>query len=124
MTPSTHVNNISHDMNNSHNNTSPQDNTTGRVDIRSYQQMLFESVGKFVVCRFLIGSGNMVTMSGVLKNVGNDYFVLEDPCTQMMTTCDLYSLKFVSVLTDEIFNSLDAYCGYRLYVGSADTLNF
>lgn len=90
-------------------------NNTGSVDVRSYQEMLFESVGKFMVCRFLIGSGNMISVSGILKNVGKDFFILEDPCTKMETTCDLYSVKFISVLPEEFMNNIPSYCRRRLY---------
>lgn len=93
----------------------PMNNQSGRVDIRSYQEILFESVDKFVVCRFLIGTQQMVTATGILRNVGDDYFVLEDPCTNMMTTCDLYSLKFVSVLSEEFLPNISSYCRRRLY---------
>lgn len=94
---------------------SSMNNKNGRVDVRSYQELLFESVGKFVVCRFLIGTEQLMTATGILKNVGKDYFVLEDPCTGMMTACDLYSVKFVSVLSDEFTPSIPSYCRRRLY---------
>lgn len=85
------------------------------VDIRSYQEFLSESIGKFMVCRFLIGTGSLMTASGFLRNVGNDFFVLEDPCTTMMTTCDLYSVKFISVLPEEFNENIPSYCRRRLY---------
>jgi hypothetical protein len=90
-------------------------NNTGSVDVRSYQEMLFESVGKFMVCRFLMGNGNMISVSGILKNVGKDFFILEDPCTKMETTCDLYSVKFISVLPEEFMMNIPSYCRRRLY---------
>ncbi len=85
------------------------------VDVRSYQEVLFESVGKFMVCRFLVGTENMVSVSGMLKNVGKDFFILEDPCTKMETTCDLYSVKFISVLPDDFIPNIPSYCRRRLY---------
>jgi hypothetical protein len=90
-------------------------NNTGSVDVRSYQEMLFESVGKFMVCRFLMGNGNMISVSGILKNVGKDFFILEDPCTKMETTCDLYSVKFISILPEEFMTNIPSYCRRRLY---------
>lgn len=90
-------------------------NSGESVDIRSYQEFLLESIGKFMVCRFLIGTGALMTASGFLRNVGNDFFVLEDPCTNMMTTCDLYSVKFISVLPEEFNENVPSYCRRRLY---------
>ncbi len=90
-------------------------NHSGSVDVRSYPEVLFESVGRFMVCRFLVGSGNMVTVSGMLKNVGKDFFILEDPCTKMETTCDLYSVKFISVLPEDFIPNIPSYCRRRLY---------
>lgn len=90
-------------------------NNSGSVDVRSYQEVLFESVGKFMVCRFLVGTENMISVTGMLKNVGNDFFVLEDPCTKMQTTCDLYSVKFISVLPDDFIPNIPSYCRRRLY---------
>lgn len=90
-------------------------NDTGKVDVRSFQEMLLASVGRFVVCRFLIGTGSLMSATGILRNVGNDYFILEDPCTGMMTTCDLYAVKFVSVLPEDFKASIPSYCRRRLY---------
>lgn len=90
-------------------------NNTGSVDIRSFQEMLMESMGKFLVCRFLIGTEELVSAAGTLKNVGRDYFILEDPCTGMSTTCDLYSVKFISVLPDDFSVNIPSYCRRRLY---------
>lgn len=92
-------------------------NKNGTVDVRSYQEMLLESVGKFIICRFLVGSENLISMAGILKNVGNDFFILEDPCTKMYTTCDLYSVKFISVTPEEFTENIPSYCRRRLYDG-------
>lgn len=114
--PSVTPNDNEHKLANSNSNSDhPMINRSGRVDIRSYQEMLFESIGRFVVCRFLLGTEQIITATGILRNVGNDYFILEDPCTNMMTTCDLYSLKFVSVLSEEFIPNLPSYCRRRLY---------
>ena len=90
-------------------------NHNGSVDVRSFQEMLMESMGKFLVCRFLIGTNELVSAAGTLKNVGRDYFILEDPCTGMSTTCDLYSVKFISVLPDDFSVNIPSYCRRRLY---------
>ena len=100
---------------NQHNMWNDAENNSGSVDVRSYQEVLFDSVGKFMVCRFLVGSENMVSVSGMLKNVGKDFFILEDPCTKMETTCDLYSVKFISVLPDDFIPNIPSYCRRRLY---------
>lgn len=116
--PSAVTNSSEHNMNSRNNNSNSwhtMNNHSGRVDVRSYQEMLFESMGKFVVCRFLMGTEQLVTATGILRNVGSDYFVLEDPCTNMMTTCDLYSVKFISVLPDDFIPNIPSYCRRRLY---------
>ncbi|MBQ4154527.1 MAG: hypothetical protein IJE01_04950 [Clostridia bacterium] len=94
---------------------SANDNHTGSVDVRSFQEMLMESIGRFLVCRFLIGTEELVSAAGMLKNVGRDYFILEDPCTGMYTTCDLYSVKFISVLPEDFSLNMSSYCRRRLY---------
>jgi len=84
------------------------------VDTRSYQELLYVSKGRFLVCSFLIGAQTITTLSGFLVNVGPSYFVLRDPCTNIETTCDIYSLKFVAVYPAGEPDPR-AYCVTRLY---------
>lgn len=83
------------------------------VDSRTYQEILNTSKGRFVVCRFLVGTQAMSSIYGILVNVGPSYFVIQDPCTGIETTCDIYSLKFISIYPEGV--DLKAYCINRLY---------
>ena len=83
-------------------------------DNRSYQQLLASSKGRFVVCSFLIGTNHITTLSGYLVNVGPNYFILRNPCNGVEITCDIYSLKFVSVYPEGQPDPRD-YCLSRFY---------
>lgn len=84
------------------------------LDPRTLQERICKSMGRFVVCRFLIGTGETITVSGILKSVGNSFFVLLDPCTNAETTCDLYSLKLITAFPEGVPES-QLYCNRRLY---------
>lgn len=84
------------------------------IDKRSLQELLYTAKGRFVICDFLIGTQSVKTMSGFLANVGLSYFVLRDPCTGVETTCDIFSVKFISVYP-EGQPETQSYCTYRLY---------
>ena len=71
-------------------------------------------VGRFVVCKFLIGTGETVSVKGYLRSVGSSFFVLLDPCTNAETTCDLYSLKFITAYPEGV-PECQMYCNQRLY---------
>ena len=95
----------------------PLPSPSGSVDKRSYQELLCASKGRFVVCRFLVGTQSITTLSGFLTNVGPSFFVLHDPCTNVDTTCDLYSLKFVAVYPAGEPDP-ESYCITRLHQNS------
>ena len=63
----------------------------------SIQQILRDNVGQFVDVEFLIGTGSLVTRSGVLNNVGVSYIVLYERARDRYMICDLYSIKFVTI---------------------------
>ena len=88
-------------------------------DNRSYQQLLASSKGRFVVCNFLIGTDHVNTLSGYLVNVGPNYFILRNPCNGVETTCDIFSLKFVSVYPEGQPDPRD-YCLSRFYKPAMD----
>ena len=92
----------------------PQAAPPASVDNRSYQERLCAAKGRFVICHFLIGTQSVTTLSGYLMNVGSSYFVLRDPCTGVETTCDIYSLKFVSVYPEGQPDP-QSYCVSRLH---------
>lgn len=55
-------------------------------------------IGKNVRAEFVIGAGSMMDKTGVLREVGINYFVLEDYVSHARIMCDLYSVKFVTTL--------------------------
>lgn len=85
-----------------------------QVDTKTLQETLCNAMGRFVVCKFLIGTGETVSLKGYLRSVGNSFFVLLDPCTNAETTCDLYSLKFITAFPEGI-PECQMYCSQRLY---------
>lgn len=89
----------------------PQNN----VDTDSMQEKLGEFIGRFFLCKCLVGTNNLVTISGIMKAVGNSYFILVDPCTQIETVCDIYSVKFLSIYPEGTPDS-NMYCNFRHFI--------
>jgi len=59
---------------------------------------LRRNLGKNVRAEFIIGTNQYTDRTGVLIEVGINYFVLEDVNSRTHIMCDLYSVKFVTVL--------------------------
>ena len=59
---------------------------------------LASNIGKNIRAEFIIGSNMYADKSGVLIEVGINYFVLEDVSSRTHIMCDLYSVKFVTIL--------------------------
>lgn len=55
-------------------------------------------IGKNVRAEFIIGSNQYTDRTGVLVDVGVNYFVLHDVNSGTHIMCDLYSVKFVTVI--------------------------
>lgn len=55
---------------------------------------------------FLIGTANRVIVYGILRGVGINYILLEDPVANTMLACDFYTIKFVKVLASNSDASL------------------
>jgi hypothetical protein len=55
-------------------------------------------IGKPVRAEFSIGSNLLTDRTGIVREVGVNYFVLEDIITRSRVMCDLYSVKFVTSL--------------------------
>ena len=87
---------------------------TQEVDTKTLQERICKSMGRFVVCKFLIGTGETISVSGILQSVGRSFFVLLDPCTNAETTCDLYSLKLITAYPEGV-PECKMYCNQRLY---------
>ena len=64
-------------------------------DIRYTQGYLRTQIGRYVKIEFLIGTNMMIDREGVLKDVGIDYVILQEPETDDLVLCDIYSIKFV-----------------------------
>ena len=47
---------------------------SAQVDTCSLQENLSKVVGRFVVCKCLVGTNNICTVTGVLKSVGSSFF--------------------------------------------------
>lgn len=89
-------------------------NNNNQVDASTFQERMATAKGRFVVIEFLIGTTNMVTRNGILYDVGNSYIVLYDPCRGTYTSCDLYSIKFITVY-EEGKPSAEEICNLRRY---------
>lgn len=61
---------------------------------------LASNIGKNVRAEFIIGTNQYADKTGVLTEVGINYFVLRDVNSRTDIMCDLYSVKFVTLLTD------------------------
>ncbi len=59
---------------------------------------LASNIGKNVRAEFIIGTTQYVDKVGLLTEVGINYFVLRDVNSRTDIMCDLYSVKFVTVL--------------------------
>ena len=55
-------------------------------------------IGRNVRAEFIIGSNQYVDKTGVMSEVGINYFVLRDVNSRTDIMCDLYSVKFVTSL--------------------------
>ncbi|NLH01059.1 MAG: hypothetical protein GX488_04000 [Clostridiales bacterium] len=90
---------------------SPLPATQGSLDIYDTQEgpppatergyipyYLASNIGKNVRAEFIIGSNQYMDKTGILTEVGINYFVLYDVSSRNYVMCDLYSVKFVTIL--------------------------
>ncbi len=54
-------------------------------------------IGQNVKAEFVVGSNQYVEKTGMLVDVGVNYFILLDTNTRTTIMCDLYAVKFVTV---------------------------
>ncbi len=59
---------------------------------------LRSNIGRNVRAEFIVGSNQFVDKTGRLLEVGINYFVLEDYISHARVMCDLYSVRFVTIL--------------------------
>lgn len=69
------------------------------LDTEYTQGYLRTQVGKRVLVTFLLGTGTLQDRTGVLEKVGISYIIIGEPETNRRTLCDIYSIKFVSILS-------------------------
>ena len=68
----------------------------------SFSEVLAQSIGYFAVCEFLIGTGGLVEKYGILFAAGTNFVTLYNREDDSYTTCDLYSLKFVTFYNSRV----------------------
>lgn len=56
-------------------------------------------IGRTVRAEFIIGDNQFVDRTGIMVDVGVNYFVLNDIISKQYVMCDLYSVRFVTILT-------------------------
>jgi len=59
---------------------------------------LASNIGKIVRAEFIIGTNQYFDKVGTIIEVGINYFVLDDAALHHHVMCDLYSVKFVTLL--------------------------
>ena len=59
------------------------------------QGYLKANIGRYIKAEFLIGTTSFMDREGILKEVGISYFIIQEPETDDLVLCDMYSLKFV-----------------------------
>ncbi len=96
------------------NQAAPQPSYSMDVDTRNYQEKFATAEGRFVVCRLLFGTSNLVSAAGILSDVGSSYFTLLDPCTGLESTWDIYSLKAYFVYPSGA-PEVEQYCSMRQF---------
>ena len=58
---------------------------------------LRENIGKLMRVEFLIGTNNLVDRTGILVDVGASYILLRALESDVVTYCDIYAIKFITI---------------------------
>lgn len=58
---------------------------------------LRENIGKLMRVEFLIGTDTLVDRTGILVDVGASYILLRALESDVITYCDIYSIKFITI---------------------------
>lgn len=58
---------------------------------------LASNIGRPARCEFIVGTSQYMDKTGIISEVGINYFVLYDPNARSDVMCDLYSVKFVTI---------------------------
>lgn len=59
---------------------------------------LVSNIGRNIRAEFLIGNSTFLDKAGKLVEVGVNYFVIEDFISRAKVMCDLYSVRFVTIM--------------------------
>lgn len=70
-------------------------------DINYTQGYLKTIIGKYVKIEFLIGTSMFIDKEGILQDVGISYVVLRESGSGDLVMCDIYSIKFVTIFSDQ-----------------------
>ena len=65
------------------------------------QGWLTTQIGKYVKIEFVIGTNMFIDREGILKEVGISYVVIEETGSNDIVMCDIYSIKFVRVFSNQ-----------------------
>ena len=58
---------------------------------------LRENIGKLMRVEFLIGTDTLVDRTGILVDVGASYILLRALESDVITYCDIYAIKFITI---------------------------
>ena len=67
---------------------------------RLYPQFSQTQYWENIRAEFIVGTDQYTDRTGVLTEVGINYFVIRDVNSKTNIMCDLYSVKFVTILTE------------------------
>ncbi len=87
--------------------------TTEEAYLGSFQAVLQDNLGYFVVIEFLIGTNGLTEKEGVLYAVGNNFVTLYEAETDRYIVCDLFSIKFVTFFRQRPNGNRDNRLGYE-----------
>lgn len=95
----TYMNNMSHNMMPQMTNSSPTPESVSNTYFTA--GFLRTQIGKLMRVEFLLGTNTVNDRVGRLRNVGASYIVLESIDRSSSVMCDIYSIKFVTIMGDE-----------------------
>lgn len=70
-------------------------------DVNYTQGWLTTQIGQYVKIEFLIGTTMLIDREGILTDVGISYVVIREAGTNDLVMCDIYSIKFVRIYTQQ-----------------------
>ena len=65
------------------------------------QGWLTKQIGKYVKVAFLLGTNLYQDRTGIIQEVGISFIVLKETSTNDLIMCDIYSIKFVTVYSNQ-----------------------